>query len=57
MSLILGLDTGVFIAWIGTLLAALACVFYGIYHEFIKKTDRKNQKEKTTKPSKKQGET
>lgn len=41
MSLILGMDVGVFIAWISTILAALLCVFYGIYHEFIKKTDKK----------------
>ena len=39
MSLILGMDVGVFIAWIGTILAAILCVIYGLYHQFIKKTE------------------
>jgi|MudIll2142460700_1097286.scaffolds.fasta_scaffold129232_2 ABC-type dipeptide/oligopeptide/nickel transport system permease subunit len=38
MSLILGMDMLVFIAWIGTILAALLCVIYGIYYQFFKKT-------------------
>ena len=37
MTLILGMDPFVFIAWIGTILAAIFCVIYGIYYEFIKK--------------------
>jgi len=38
MNLILGMDIGVFIAWIGTILAAVLCVLYGVYHELIKKS-------------------
>jgi predicted outer membrane lipoprotein len=38
MTLILGMDPIVFIAWIGTILAAIFCVIYGIYYEFIKKS-------------------
>jgi len=38
MSLILGMDMLVFIAWIGTILAAILCVIYGIYYQFFKKT-------------------
>jgi hypothetical protein len=49
MELILGMDLGVFLAWIGTLLATLLCILYGIYHQFIKKTDVKQE----TSPSKK----
>ena len=37
MTLILGMDPYVFIAWIGTIFAAIFCVIYGIYYEFIKK--------------------
>ncbi len=37
MDLILGMDIGVFLAWIGTLLAAVLCIIYGIYYQFIKK--------------------
>ena len=51
--MILGMDVWVFTAWIGTILAALVCVGYGIYYEFIKK-------EKVKKPKKnqdKEGET
>jgi uncharacterized membrane protein YdjX (TVP38/TMEM64 family) len=55
MSLILGMDVGVFIAWIGTILAALLCVFYGIYHEFIKKTDKKVKVKKKEKIKDKEG--
>ena len=35
--MILGMDTGVFAAWILTILTAIACVIYGIYYEYIKK--------------------
>ena len=38
MSLILGMGIWVFLAWILTILAAILCIIYGIYHEFIKKT-------------------
>lgn len=43
MALILGMDLFVFIAWIGTILAALFCVLYGIYNELIKKDDTNNK--------------
>ena len=43
MSLILGMDIGVFIAWIGTLLAVVLCIIYGLYHQFIKKSDEKKK--------------
>jgi hypothetical protein len=39
MSLILGMDAWVFTAWILTILAAIACVIYGIYYEYLKKDD------------------
>ncbi len=50
MSLILGMDTLVFLAWFGTILATILCVIYGLYYQFIKKTDEE-------KPSKKEKET
>ena len=43
MSLILGMDIGVFLAWIGTLLAVILCIIYGLYHQFIKKSDEKKK--------------
>lgn len=47
MALILGMDFFVFIAWIGTILAAIFCVIYGIYYEYIKKSN--NDKDKSSK--------
>jgi len=38
MNLILGMDLGVFLAWIGTLLVTVLCIIYGLYYQFIKKT-------------------
>ncbi len=57
MSLILGMGIWVFLAWILTILAAILCILYGIYHEFIKKTNdneeqQQNEKTKSKKPSK-----
>ena len=55
MSLILGMGIWVFLAWILTILAAIVCVIYGIYHEVIKKTNDKEEskeKEKSSQPSK-----
>ena len=52
MSLILGMDVWVFTAWILTILAAIACVIYGIYYEYLKKDDEEEppvEKKKTTK--------
>ena len=43
MNLILGMDLGVFTAWIGTLLATVLCVLYGLYYQFIKKSDEKQR--------------
>lgn len=51
--MILGMDGTVFVAWILTILTAIACVVYGIYYEYLKKDDKekppakkdKNQKE------------
>jgi predicted outer membrane lipoprotein len=37
------MDLGVFLAWIGTLLACVLCVVYGLYHQFIKKSDEKRR--------------
>ncbi len=39
MDFILGMDIGVFLAWIGTLLATLLCIVYGLYYQFIKKSE------------------
>ena len=44
MTFILGMDIFVFFAWIGTIFAAIFCVLYGIYHEFIKKSNFENDK-------------
>ena len=35
--MILGMDPWVFTAWIGTIIAAIFCVLYGIYNEYFKK--------------------
>jgi len=40
MSLILGMDIYVFIAWIGTIISAILCILYGVYHELYKKKDK-----------------
>jgi hypothetical protein len=54
MSMILGMDIWVFTAWIGTILSSLLCLLYGIYYEFLKKTDKKrlckNNKKKSKYP-------
>ena len=57
MSLILGMGIWVFLAWILTILAAILCILYGVYHEFIKKTNdneeqQQREKTKSKKPSK-----
>ena len=54
MALILGMDLFVFIAWIGTILAALFCVLYGIYYEFIKNDDMINNSSEDKQKSKKE---
>ena len=47
MSMILGMDPWVFIAWLGTIIVAIICVLYGIYNEYFAKDGEK------TKPFKK----
>jgi hypothetical protein len=54
-NMILGMDIWVFIAWIGTILAAILCLFYGIYHWILKKTDEKNLSKGKNKKSRKKG--
>jgi len=44
MNLILGMDMGVFLAWIGTLLATVLCIVYGLYYQFVKKPEEKQPK-------------
>jgi len=56
MSLILGMDIGVFLAWIGTLLATVLCVLYGLYYQFIKKSDGKQRPAKPKEQDKTQEE-
>lgn len=55
MGLILGMDIWVFTAWIGTILVTIFCVIYGIYHQFLKKSDEKiTSKRKEEHPQKKE---
>jgi predicted outer membrane lipoprotein len=56
MNLIIGMDLGVFLAWIGTLLACILCVVYGLYHQFIKKSDEKRRISSSKEQDKKQEE-
>ena len=56
MNLILGMDLGAFLAWIGTLLAAVLCIFYGLYYQLIKKSDEKRRISSSKEQDKKQEE-
>jgi H+/gluconate symporter-like permease len=56
MSLILGMDLGVFLAWIGTLLATVLCIVYGLYYQFIKKSEETQQPISSKEEEKKQEE-
>jgi H+/gluconate symporter-like permease len=56
MNLILGMDIGVFLAWIGTLLATVLCIVYGLYYQFIKKSEEKQQTKSLNEEEKKQEE-
>lgn len=56
MNLILGMDMGVFLAWIGTLLATVLCIVYGLYYQFVKKSEKKQQQKSLTEEEKKQQE-
>jgi len=40
MSMIHGMDPWVFTAWIGTIIAAIICVLYGIYNKYFDKEER-----------------
>jgi len=53
--MILGMDIWVFTAWIGTILAAILCLFYGFYHWILKKTDEKNTSKGKNKQSRNKG--
>lgn len=55
MNLIFGMDIGVFLAWIGTLLATVLCIAYGLYYQFVKKPKEKKPTSSDEK-EKKQGE-
>jgi predicted outer membrane lipoprotein len=56
MDLIIGMDLGVFLAWIGTLLATVLCILYGLYYQFFKKSDEKQQSTVPEEQEKKQEE-
>jgi hypothetical protein len=53
MSLILGMDGWVFSAWLLTIISAILCVIYGVYHQFIKKSNEKEISIKQKKSKKK----
>jgi hypothetical protein len=52
--MILGMDIGVFTAWILTILAAILCLLYGIYCEFLKKDTTEQRSVITEKQPKKE---
>ena len=54
MNFILGMDIWVFIGWLGTILATILCILYGLYHEFLKKNKKKVKSLKKS-TSKKEG--
>jgi hypothetical protein len=56
MDLILGMDSVVFIAWIGTILLAILCVLYGFYHEFLDKSHKQKIPDVNNKESEKKVE-
>lgn len=56
MNFIIGMDLGVFVAWIGTLLATLLCIIYGLYSVFMKKSEEKQPIVSSKDEEKKQGE-
>jgi len=53
--MILGMDIWVFTAWVGTILAAVLCLFYGIYQWYTKKSNEKNLSERKNDKSRKKG--
>jgi len=55
MGLIVGMDAGVFLAWIGTILATILCLLYGLY-DFLKKKPAKDKPVNQKKKSKKKTE-
>jgi hypothetical protein len=53
--MILGMDSWVFIAWLGTILVAIFCVLYGIYNEYFLKNEEEKPAVKKKKTTKKKG--
>lgn len=51
--MILGMDPWVFTSWIGTILVATICLVYGVYNEYIKKSDNTPPPKRKKNPSKK----
>jgi hypothetical protein len=51
--MILGMDIWVFTAWIGTILAAVLCLLYGIYHQYLKKSEEEKAPARKNKQSRK----
>ena len=51
--MILGMDIWVFTAWIGTILAAILCLLYGIYYQYLKKPGEKKAPARKNKQSRK----
>jgi heme/copper-type cytochrome/quinol oxidase subunit 2 len=49
MSLILGMDPWVFVAWILTIISAIFCIIYGLYYEFLKRFSKSNKSDKKKK--------
>jgi uncharacterized ion transporter superfamily protein YfcC len=56
MNLILGMDLGVFLAWIGTLLVTVLCIIYGIYYQFVKKNPEETEEVSSKDESRKKEE-
>ena len=52
--MILGMGIWVFIAWIGTILAAILCLLYGVYHWFMKSDEEKPSDVKNKKSGKRE---
>ena len=56
MGLILSMDIWVFLAWIGTILATIFCIIYGVYYQFLKKSDEEKSLEREDKKIQKKEE-
>jgi hypothetical protein len=49
---ILGMDIVVFLAWIGTILATILCIGYGLYYQYMNKAEEKPKKAQPKEKSK-----